>query len=132
MDFSGVDLRWSLAGVQLRGEWIFGKEWDNGSKTRGGYLDTIVHTRFMGPLTAVLRTEKLDWSYLKTHEDGSSTPKNWRGLRHTVGARLRIPGGLTAQFNVLRHSEKVAYDKPSAFDIALTYSIRDNRSKVDE
>jgi hypothetical protein len=133
MNFSSVDARWSIPGLQLRGEWIFGKEWKNSvSETRGGYVDAIVHTRFMGPLTAVLRTEKLDWTYLETHEDDSTSLELWRGYRQTVGARLRIPGGLTAQFNVLRHSKNVAYDSRTAFDMALTYSIRDNRTKVEK
>ena len=133
MDFSSVDVRWSFPGIQFRGEWIFGKEWQNDdSKTRGGYLDTIVHTRLMGPVTAVLRTEKLNWSYSETDESGAAAPSEWRGLRQTVGARVRIPGGLTAQFNVLRHSKLAAYEKQTAFDMALTYSIRDNRSDVDK
>jgi hypothetical protein len=133
MNFSSVDARWTIPGLQLRGEWIFGKEWTNAvEKTSGGYLDAIVHTRFMGPVTAVLRTEKLDWTYLETYEDGSTALELWKGYRQTVGARVRIPGGLTAQFNVLRHSKDVAVDKRTAFDIALTYSIRANRSKVDQ
>jgi hypothetical protein len=133
MDFSSVDVRWSLPGVQLRGEWIFGKESDDGSSTQGGYVDATVHTRVMGPVTAVFRTEKLDWSYLETNDAGVTYLEDWRGFRQTVGARVRIPGGLTAQFNVLRHSKNVAYDKPTAFDFALTYSIRDTRSsKVDQ
>lgn len=129
MDFSSFDVRWSLPGVQFRGEWIFGQEADDESKTRGGYLDTIVHIRFMGPVTAVFRTEKLTWTYLETEEVEFPTFEKWRGLRQTVGARVRLPGGLTGQFNVLRHSELVAYEKPTAFDIGLTYSLRDNRSK---
>lgn len=133
MNFSSVDARWAIPGLQLRGEWIFGKEFQHDTaKTRGGYLDAIVHTRFMGPVTAVLRTEKLNWTYLETYEDESPELETWRGFRQTVGARVRIPGGLTAQFNVLRHSQNVAYDRRTAFDMALTYSIRDNHSKVDK
>ena len=119
--------------TRFRGEWIFGKEWLNGtSKTRGAYLDAIVHPRFMGPVTAVFRTEKLIWSYLETEERDTPTREKWRGLRQTVGARVRIPGDLTAQFNVLRHSQNVAFDRQTAFDVALTYSIRNNRSKVEK
>jgi len=133
MNFSSVDARWAIPGLQLRGEWIFGEEWTNApEKTRGGYVDAIVHTQSMGPVTAVLRTEKLDWTYLETYEDGSTALEVWHGYRQTAGARVRIPGGLTAQINVLHHSRNVTVDKRTAFDVALTYSIRDRRSKIDQ
>ena len=129
MKFSSVDARWSIPGLQLRGEWIFGKEFTNDiATTKGGYVDAIVHPRFMGPVTAVLRTEKLDWHYMEFHDDGTSELDLWQGYRQTVGARVRIPGGATAQFNVLRHSQNTAYDRRTAFDMAITYSIRDRRS----
>jgi hypothetical protein len=127
MDFTGVDLRWTYGGIQVRGEWLTGKQWDNGTKTWGGYLDAIVHRPSMGPVTAVFRTEQLDFEY-PFSPDPSTPSQNgkWRGLRHTAGARIRIPGGLTAQFNVLYHSKNVAYERQTAFDMALTYSFRAN------
>ena len=57
--FTGVDARWMAGGVQLRGEWLFGRPWD-GTTTRGGYFDVSVHRPVMGPVTAVFRTERLD------------------------------------------------------------------------
>ena len=57
-EFSGFDLRWMYAGVQLRGEWIDGQPFA-GRSTRGGYLDAIVHRPMMGPVTAVVRAERL-------------------------------------------------------------------------
>jgi hypothetical protein len=130
MDFTGVDLRWTYAGFQVRGEWLTGKQWNDGTKTWGGYLDAIVHRPSMGPVTAVFRTEQLEFEY--PFSPNTTTPSqnvNWRGLRQTAGARIRIPGGMTAQFNVLRHSKNVAYEGQTAFDIALTYSFRANNKK---
>jgi len=125
MDFSGIDVRWMYGGVQLRGEWIIGQQW-NGSRTNAGYVDAIIHPRFMGPVTAVFRTEQLSWF------EAPRTDYDWHGFRQTAGARLRIPGGLTAQFNVLHHSKLVATSQRTAFDIALTYSIRDRRNKIEK
>lgn len=130
LDFSGVDLRWTYAGVQIRGEWLAGEQWKDGTKTRGGYLDAIVHRRFMGPVTAVYRTEQLNFEYPFSPDPSLPVQHaTWRGLRQTAGARIRIPGGFTAQFNVLRHSKNVAYSKPSAFDIGVTYSFRASNRK---
>src|SRR5207253_329025 len=50
MSFTGVDARWMHAGVQLRGEWIWGQPFD-GTTTDGGYADLLVHRPAMGPLT---------------------------------------------------------------------------------
>ena len=61
--FSGVDARWSGGGVQVRGEWIFGHPFE-GVDTSGGYIDLIVHRVGMGPLTAAVRAERLDYTAL--------------------------------------------------------------------
>ena len=61
--FNGVDARWSVGGVQLRGEWIFGHPFD-AVDTRGGYIDLIVHRIGMGPVTVVARAERLDYDAL--------------------------------------------------------------------
>ena len=59
--FNGVDARWTSGGVQVRSEWIFGRPFD-GVTTRGGYIDAIVHRAGMGPVTAVARVERLDYT----------------------------------------------------------------------
>ncbi len=56
----------------------------------------MLHRAAMGPVTAVLRAERLDYdaaAAFALHEQ-----------RLTVGAKIRLPHGLTAQVNVLRQS----------------------------
>src|SRR5581483_868384 len=55
-EFGGVDARWMLAGVEVRGEWIGGRPFDH-TDTYGWYVDTLLHRAFMGPVTAVARIE---------------------------------------------------------------------------
>lgn len=124
MAFTGVDARWTRNGVQLRGEWIKGQPW-NATATHAWYLDAIVHRPFMGPVTAVFRTEKLDYTAVRPFEyRGTSGLTSWLGRRQTAGGRVRLPGGLTAQLNVLRQSDQLAKHGRTAIDMALTYSVR--------
>jgi hypothetical protein len=124
LNFTGVDARWAHRGLQLRGEWIAGQPWD-GPDTDGGYVDAIVHVPFMGPVTAVFRAEWLNyfsehpfsWQYKDDYTE-------WHATRQTVGGRIRLPGGFTAQIDVLRQSDVLAYYDRAALDVALTYSIR--------
>jgi hypothetical protein len=60
-ELTGVDARWMVGGVQLRGEWLFGTPFD-GTTTDGGYVDVSVHRPIMGPVTAVFRTERISYS----------------------------------------------------------------------
>jgi len=113
-EFSGVDARWMRGGVQLRGEWIDGHPFA-GTKTFGGYADLMVHRQFMGPVTAVLRAERLDY------EAGpfSSYPR-----RYTAGAKVRLSSMLVAHVNVL-HEPPYDHDAAeTALDVALTFSLR--------
>jgi hypothetical protein len=122
--FTGIDARWTRGGVQLRGEWIIGQAWDN-TATDAWYLDAIVHRRFMGPVTAVFRSEQLNYTAVRPFEyHGTSGLTSWLGRRQTAGGRVRLPGGLTAQLNVLRQSDWLANYGRTAIDLALTYSIR--------
>jgi len=114
MKFTGVDGRWTLGGIQLRGEWIDGQPF-NDVATRGGYLDVIVHAIGMGPFTAVARTERLDY-------DAGPYSAYYRRL--TVGGRLRVTQSLGVQANVLRQPRGPFGSKPTALDVGLTYSIR--------
>ena len=124
LNFTGVDARWAHRGVQLRGEWIAGRPWD-GPDTNGGYVDALVHVPFMGPVTAVFRSEWLnyysDFPFSWHDEDGYT---EWQAARLTAGGRIRLPRGFTAQIDVMRHSEELAYRGRAGLDVALTYSIR--------
>jgi hypothetical protein len=116
-EFSGLDARWMKGGVQLRGEWITGRPFDARS-TQGGYLDAFVHRPVMGPVTAVLRVEKLD--YVAPDASRSRFFK-----RATVGGLVRITDGLVGQLNVSHQPGGLAYgDNETAADFALTYTIR--------
>lgn len=124
LEFTGVDARWTFDGIQLRGEWIAGQPW-TGPKTRGGYLDAIVHRRFMGPVTAVFRTEQLNYAskfpFSWHGEDGYT---DWQGRRQTMGGRIRVPGGLTAQVDFILQSDVLAEYGRAGVDVGLTYSVR--------
>ena len=48
---------WAAA-CRMRGEWLGGRPFD-GTTTTGGYVDVIVHRPVMGPVTALLRAERL-------------------------------------------------------------------------
>ena len=126
LEFMGVDARWMLGGVQLRGEWIKGQPW-KGANTKGGYVDAIVHRPFMGPVTAVFRSEWLNYlpdAPFAWH--GKNDYTQWHGRRQTAGGRVRLPGGFTVQVDVIRQSDEVANPARNGLDMALTYSIRRN------
>lgn len=114
--FTGIDLRWMRGGVQLRGERITGRPFNN-RRTTGWYADAIVHRVFMGPVTAVARVEKLDYPTPNPAFAVHST-------RQTIGARVRIFRGLSAQVNVFHHTGLVEDYGPHAVDVSATYSIR--------
>jgi hypothetical protein len=116
-EFTGLDLRWMYGGVQLRGEWITGRPF-NRTSTKGGYLDAFVHRPVMGPVTAVMRIEKLD--YLAAVASRSRFFK-----RATVGGFVRITDGLVGQMTVSHQPGGLAYGEiETAADFALTYTIR--------
>jgi hypothetical protein len=114
-EFTGIDVRWMRGGVQLRGEWIGGRPFDN-TTTTGWYADAIVHRRGMGPVTAVARVEQLDYDTAPQHALHSK--------RQTVGARVRVREGLAAQINLLHHTGLLYQPRRTSLDIGLTYSIR--------
>ena len=114
-EFTGVDVRWMHDGVLVRGEWINGRPFD-GTTTDGWYADLMLHRAAMGPVTAVLRVEQLNYNTdprYALHE-----------RRLTVGAKVRLPRGLTAQVNLLRQSGSLPNYRPAPVDLALTYSFR--------
>jgi hypothetical protein len=114
-EFTGVDLRVTHAGIQLRGEFIDGRPFD-GTKTIGGYVDVIVHHVGMGPVTAVARIEDLSYE--------TAPPFDLRGSRQTAGASIRILETLALQVNVIHQAGEPAEYGAKAIDFGLTYSIR--------
>ncbi len=114
-EFTGFDVRWTHDGVIVRGEWLAGQPFD-GTTTNGWYADVIVHRVAMGPVTAVLRAEQLDYDTIARFA--------LKATRVTVGARVRLPRGFTAQVNLLRQSGNLPEYRSIPLDLALTYSIR--------
>jgi hypothetical protein len=113
--FTGVDLRWMHEGVQVFGEWITGRPYD-GTHTDGWHAAVIVHRPAMGPVTALWRSESLDYD--------AAPPRARQAMRHTIGARIRLQQSLSAQINVLRQTGDLSQTNLTAIDLALTYSMR--------
>jgi hypothetical protein len=113
--FTGIDLRWTRDGIQVLGEWLTGHPFD-GVKTDGWHVGVIVHRQAMGPLTAVFRTEALDY-------DAVPPRARW-ARRHTIGGRVRLPRHFSAQANLLHQTGDLASSADTAVDLALTYSVR--------
>jgi hypothetical protein len=114
--FNGIDGRWMARGVQLRGEWLFGRPFD-GVTTTGGYVDLIVHHRRLGPATLLARAERLDYVAARSEFDLYLH-------RFTAGARIRILQNLAAQINVSHQPTGLAAYRRNVLDAGLTYSLR--------
>ena len=112
--FGGIDARWMQGGVQLRGEWLFGRSFD-GVSTHGGYVDAIVHRAGMGPVTAVTRLEQLDYE---------AGPFSTFLRRFTVGGRVRLPGTLSVQVNLAHQRPGFSNGRTTAVDVSLTKTAR--------
>jgi hypothetical protein len=125
--FSAVDARWMRSGVQLKAELMVGRL-TAGTLTKGYSIDASVHRRFMGPVTAVLRTERLTFESDRpfTWMDMlCPVGEPWLATRYAAGARVRLPGGLLAQASMVRQGHEMAeFGKSRLFDFALTYSVR--------
>ena len=113
-EFAGVDARWMRGGVQLRGEFINGHPFA-GTSTFGGYADVMVHRQFMGPFTAVLRAERLDYE---------AGPRSSYPRRYTAGSKVRLSSLLVAHVNVLHEPAHQADAADTALDVALSFSLR--------
>ena len=113
--FTGIDFRWMHSGVQARGEWITGRPFDN-TTTTGGYLDLLVHRPAMGPVTAVMRAERLDYD--------AAPPFAMSAGRYTAGTRIRLLDELAAQIAIVHQSRQIPQRRATALDLGLTYSIR--------
>jgi hypothetical protein len=117
--FTGIDVRWAhRTGVQARGEFLTGHSFE-GVTTTGWYIDGLLHRPGMGPFTAVVRGESLDYT--------APSPRDRSARRLTVGARVRWPGPVTVQLNYLRQRGDLPHIKKHSLDVSATYSIRMDR-----
>jgi hypothetical protein len=115
--FTGVDFRWTYAGVQLRGEWLTGHPFvGTNVSTDGWYVDGIVHRSGMGPVTAVLRIESMDYA--------AQPPRARHADRVVTGARVRLPGPVTLQLNFTHQTGDLERAKDNSLDFGATYSFR--------
>jgi hypothetical protein len=117
--FTGIDVRWMHAGIQLRGEWITGQPFE-GTTTTGWYADLLLHRPAMGPVTALGRIEVLD------HEGTGeqAAPSDTYLRRETIGARVRLTHALALSVNVIHQSGAEDEYPPNALDVGLTWSLR--------
>lgn len=113
-EFAGIDLRWMRGGIQVRGEWITGQPF-RGTHTAGGYADLLVHRPGLGPVTVVVRAERLAYDAVP--------PFALYAERYTAGARIRLRERVAAQVNVLAQ-HGVPREPRAALDVALTYVFR--------
>jgi hypothetical protein len=113
--FNGVDARWMAHGVQLRGEWLFGRPFD-GTSTDGGYIDVSVHRPEMRWVTAVFRAERIDYETIP--------PFAMYARRETAGALIRAARGVSISIDTVHQTSQVSYGHPWAVDVGLTYSFR--------
>ena len=112
--FQGIDARWMRQGVQVRGEWMWGRPFEAAS-TKGGYVDLIVHRPAMGPVTAMMRAERA-WS-------DAESPARVDSSRYIAAARIRLFNQFAIAVELVREYE--ASEEPStAMDIGFTYSLR--------
>lgn len=113
--FAGVDARWMQGGVLVRGEWLAGRPFD-GTRTTGGYADLIVHRPFMGPVTALVRAERLAYD--------AAPPRALYSHRYSAGARVRLWKTVAVSAGVVHQAGQVTQSRRTAFDIGLTGSFR--------
>jgi hypothetical protein len=125
MDFTGLDARVMVAGVRVRGEFLHGQPW-NGPSTNGWYAETIVHRPVHGPgdRGVPVRTARTTRQTCRSRGTTKDDYMTWEGQRQTVGGRIRLPGHFTAQVNLIRQSEELGEYGRTAFDVAVTKSIK--------
>jgi hypothetical protein len=115
MEFGGVDVRWMHAGIQVRGEWLAGRPFD-GTTTRGGYVDVIVHRPRMGVVTALLRAERLDYEAEPPHELYMH--------RYSAASSIRLFAHLSAQVALVHQPAAAHSSRSTALDLGVMYSLR--------
>ncbi len=113
--FGGVDVRWMHAGVLVRGEWIGGRPFD-GTATRGGYADLIVHRPELGPVTLLARAERLAYD--------ARAPFALYTHRYSGAARIRIWRGLSVSGGLVHQAGQQTQRRATAVDFGVTYALR--------
>jgi hypothetical protein len=113
--FGGLDLRWMHAGVLLRGEWITGQPYD-GTATRGGYADLVVHRPALGPVTLLARAERLAYD--------ARAPFALYTHRYAAAARLRVWNGVSVAAGVTHQAGQVTQRRATAVDLGVSYAVR--------
>lgn len=113
--FGGVDARWMKGGVLVRGEWLGGQPFD-GTRTTGGYADLVVHRPFMGPITALVRAERLAYD--------AAPPFALSSHRYSAGARIRLWKTVAASVGVVHQAGQITQRRRTALDVGLTGSFR--------
>jgi len=113
--FGGVDARWMKGGVLVRGEWLGGQPFD-GTSTTGGYADLIVHRPVMGPVTALVRAERLAYD--------AAPPRALYSHRYSAGARIRLWKTVAASVGIAHQAGQITQRRRTAFDVGLTGSFR--------
>jgi hypothetical protein len=114
--FTGIDARYaSTAGIQVRGEAVKGHSYE-GVSTTGWYVDGLVHRAAMGPVTAVIRGESLDYT--------AAAPFARSASRFTLGTRVRLPARVTTQINFVQQHGDMPRIHNTSVDFSVTYSIR--------
>ncbi len=116
MRFTGIDVRWMSHGIQLRGEWVTGRPFLRAA-TEGWYADAIIHRPAMGPITAMVRVERLDYFAGRF----SFFPR-----RFALGARGRLPYGFIGHVNLTRGWGTPQRLRKTSVDVGLSYSIRES------
>ena len=114
MVFRGVDARWMRGGLLVRGEWLDGRPFD-GVATHGGYVDASLHHLGMGPVTAAVRAERLDY-------DAGEFSEYIR--RYTAGARVRLTREFAASVNLIGQPGGLSDGRRVALDVGVTCSVR--------
>jgi hypothetical protein len=70
----------------------------------------------MGPVTAVVRDESLDYT--------APSPRARSSRRFTLGTRVRLPGPITAQANFMHQHGDLPRIYNNSVDVTVTYSFR--------
>ena len=113
--FGGLDARWMHAGVLLRGEWITGRPFD-GTATRGGYADLVVHRPELGPVTLLARAERLDYD--------ARAPFALYTHRYSTAARVRVWKGVSVSAGLVHQGGQRTQRRATAVDVGVTYAVR--------
>ncbi len=113
--FGGLDARWMHAGVLLRGEWLSGRPFD-GTATRGGYADVVVHRPGLGPVTLLARGERLAYD--------AQAPFALYTHRYSAAARVRVWKGASVSAGLIHQAGQRTQRRGTALDLGVTYAVR--------